>query len=211
MYTGIVQANLPIDTVTRKPGLLTFALTLPLTLSDAVTEGGSIAVNGCCFTVTHMQSVETGLRVTFDAIQETLDLTNIRLLEAGTLVNIERSARQNVEIGGHVISGHIVGTAEVLEITVSENNSRMTFKADPTWLRFIFDKGFLAVNGASLTVAAIDRDAETFSINLIPETLARTNFALLTPGSLVNIEVESQTQVIVETVERILAERYADA
>jgi len=153
----------------------------------------------------------TGLQVTFDVIQETLELTNIRLLEAGTLVNIERSARQNVEIGGHVISGHIVGTAEVLAISTSENNSRITFKADPTWLRFIFDKGFLAVNGASLTVAAIDRDAETFSINLIPETLARTNFALLTQGSLVNIEVESQTQVIVETVERIMAERYADA
>ena len=211
MYTGIVQANLPIDTVTRKPGLLTFALTLPLTLSDAVTEGGSIAVNGCCFTVTGMRPSGAGLQVTFDAIEETLALTNIRLFEAGTLVNIERSARQNVEIGGHVISGHIVGTAEVLEITLSVNNSRMTFKADPAWLRFIFDKGFLAVNGASLTVAAIDRAASTFSINLIPETLARTNFALLTQGSLVNIEVEAQAQVIVETVERIMAERYADA
>ena len=211
MYTGIVQANLPIDTVTRKSGLLTFALTLPLTLSDAVTEGGSIAVNGCCFTVTGMAPSGAGLQVTFDAIQETLELTNIHLLEAGTLVNIERSALQNVEIGGHVISGHIVGTAEVLAISVSENNSRMTFKADPAWLRFIFDKGFLAVNGASLTVAAIDRAASTFSINLIPETLARTNFALLTRGSLVNIEVESQTRVIVETVERIMAERYANA
>ena len=211
MYTGIVQANLPIDTVTRKLGLLTFTLTLPEHLAEAVTEGGSIAVNGCCFTVTGMAYSGVGLQVTFDAIQETLELTNIRLLEAGTLVNIERSARQNVEIGGHVISGHIVGTAEVLAITVSENNSRMTFKADPAWLRFIFDKGFLAVNGASLTVAAIDRAADTFSINLIPETLARTNFALLTRGSLVNIEVESQTRVIVETVERIMAERHANA
>ena len=156
MYTGIVQANLPIDSVTRKPGLLTFAVILPEQLSEAVTLGGSIAVNGCCFTVVTRQANASGLKVTFDAIQETQDLTNIRLLEAGTLVNIERSAKQDVEIGGHILSGHIIGTAEVVHIARSENNCRMTFKADPAWLKFVFDKGFLAVNGASLTVAASD-------------------------------------------------------
>ncbi len=208
MYTGIVQANLPIDTVTRQPGLLTFALILPETLSDAVTLGGSIAVNGCCFTVVTMQETAGGLRVSFDAIQETQDLTNIRLLEPGTLVNVERSAKQDVEIGGHILSGHIIGTAEVGNIAKSENNCRMTFQAHPAWLKFVFDKGFLAVNGASLTVAETDRAKSTFSINLIPETMSRTNFAVLTQGSLVNIEVESQTQVIVNTVERIMAERY---
>ena len=155
-----------------------------------------------------MQPEASGLRVSFDAIQETQDLTNIRLLEAGTEVNIERSAKQDVEIGGHILSGHIIGTAEVLSIVRTENNCRMTFKADPAWLKFVFDKGFLAVNGASLTVAATDREKSTFSINLIPETLSRTNFTELNQGSLVNIEVESQTQVIVNTVERIMAERY---
>ena len=73
----------------------------------------------------------------------------------------------------------------------------------------MFEKGYIAVNGASLTVAALDRSAQTFAINLIPETLERTNFSLLSVGDSVNIEVESQTQVIVDTVERIMAERYA--
>jgi riboflavin synthase len=103
-----------------------------------------------------------------------------------------------------------VDTAMVSDITVSENNKRLTFKGDPAWLKFVFNKGFLAVNGCSLTVAHLDRDQSTFAINLIPETLSRTNFELLKVGDEVNIEVESQTQVIVETVERVLAERFPD-
>ena len=78
-------------------------------------------------------------------------------------------------------------------------------------MKFVFEKGFLAVNGASLTVAKLDRNASQYSINLIPETLERTNFSLLSEGDLVNVEIESQTQVIVETVERVMAERFADS
>ena len=210
MYTGIVQACCPIDRAERRPGLLTFGITLPLEISGEVTLGASIAINGCCFTVTSMASVEAGLAVTFDAIQETQDLTNIRLIEVGTQVNVERSAKQNVEIGGHVLSGHIVGTAPVIDVLHTENNCRVTFKADPSWLKYVFEKGYLAINGASLTVAALDRDKNTFAVNLIPETLKRTNFSDFSSGSLVNIEIESQSQVIVDTVERVMAERFSD-
>ena len=209
MYTGIVQACLEIQLADRKPGLLTFGLTLPPELSEAVTLGASIAVNGCCFTVTSMAPKDLGLDVTFDAIAETQALTNLRDIEIGTQVNVERSAKQDVEIGGHVLSGHIIDTATVAEIEFTENNCRVMFKAGAAWLKYVFDKGYLAINGASLTVAAVDRDAGTFAINLIPETLKRTNFATLQVGDAVNIEVESQSQVIVDTVERIMAERYA--
>jgi len=108
-----------------------------------------------------------------------------------------------------VLSGHIVGTAEVVSIEKDENRCRMTFGTDAPWLKYVFEKGYIAVNGASLTVAALDRSAQTFAINLIPETLERTNFSLLSVGDPVNIEVESQTQVIVDTVERVMTERYA--
>lgn len=207
MFTGIVQAQLPVTQLTKKPGLSSFALTFPPELLQGLQTGASVAVNGVCLTVTQL----AGKQVHFDAIKETLALSNLRLLAEGSLVNVERSAKAGAEVGGHIMSGHVVGTASVLEVEKTENNRRLTFAADPSWLKFVFDKGFLGINGASLTVAQLDRQAACLAVNLIPETLARTNFASLTQGDLVNIEVEAQTQVIVETVERVLAERQQGA
>ena len=203
MYTGIVQDCLPIASLEKKEGLYTFSVQLPPELQHDLETGASVAINGVCFTVTRIEDGE----VFFDAISETLALSNIRFIEPGTRVNVERSAKADAEIGGHVLSGHVIGTAEVTEVEESPNNRRLTFAADPAWLKFVFEKGFLAVNGCSLTVAALDRAEDSFAINLIPETLERTNFSQLAAGDLVNIEVETQTQVIVETVERVLAER----
>jgi len=204
MYTGIVQAMLPIQTTVKKPGLLTFSIKLPESLRVDLELGASVAVNGCCFTVTKIQDEA----VFFDAIQETLEITNIDQLQPETMVNVERSAKSNAEIGGHILSGHIVDTAKVVSIQKIENNRRITFKGKADWMKYVFNKGFLALNGCSLTVAAIDQAREELSINLIPETLKRTNFQLLAEGDNVNIEVEQQTQVIVDTVERIMTERY---
>lgn len=206
MYTGIVQRMLPVAEAVKKPGLLTFRVDFDEEMLAELELGASVAFNGCCFTVTQID--ENG-RVSFDAIQETLDITNLKYIEVGSLLNVERSARSDAEVGGHILSGHIVDTAKVVEISESENNVRMTFAGDPEWLKYVFKKGFLAVNGCSLTVADLDRENRQFAINLIPETLARTNFARLQVGDEVNIEVESQTQVIVETVERIMAERFS--
>ena len=205
MYTGIVQEQLPILTIQKKNGMSTFSVDFPDYLLNQLETGASVAINGVCFTVT---SIENSV-VTFDAIRETLELSNIKYLEVGTMVNVERSAKQDAEVGGHVLSGHVIDTASVSEVESSENNCRMTFTGSSSWLKYVFNKGFLAINGASLTVADLDRDAATFSINLIPETLKRTNFSLMEKGDEVNIEIESQTQVIVDTVERVMAERYS--
>jgi len=204
MYTGIVQAMLPITIVDRKPGLMSFGLNIPLGMRDDLELGASVAVNGCCFTVTEIQEQA----VLFDAIAETLDLTNIKYLQKGTEVNVERSAKSDAEVGGHILSGHIIDVAAVVSIEDTDNNCRLTFQGNGDWMKYVFNKGYLAVNGCSLTVAAIDRTLNQFSINLIPETLRRTNFALLQEGDEVNIEIESQTQVIVDTVERVMEERY---
>lgn len=204
MYTGIVQAMLPITIIDKKPGLTSFGLNIPMEMRDGLELGASVAVNGCCFTVTEIQEQA----VLFDAIAETLDLTNIKHLCQGTEVNIERSAKSDAEVGGHILSGHIVDVASVVSIANTDNNRRITFQGKADWMKYVFNKGFLAVNGCSLTVAAIDNDLNQFSINLIPETMRRTNFALLDEGDEVNIEIESQTQVIVDTVERVMEERY---
>ncbi|MCB1645539.1 MAG: riboflavin synthase subunit alpha [Pseudomonadales bacterium] len=202
MYTGIVQALLPVETVERKPGLMTFSIRLPAELLPELTLGASVAINGTCFTVTTIDADQ----VWFDAIAETLAITNISELTVGSLVNVERSAKADAEIGGHILSGHIIGTAPVAEITDSENNRRLTFEGDPAWMKYVFTKGFLALNGASLTIAAVDGDK--FSVNLIPETMKRTNFGLMQMGDRVNVEIDQQTQAVVDTVERVMAERF---
>ncbi|MFT4719445.1 MAG: riboflavin synthase [Candidatus Azotimanducaceae bacterium] len=201
MYTGIVQAMLPIASLKKLSGLSTFSLLLPDSMMAELETGASVAVNGTCFTVTQI----AGTEVFFDAIEETLALTNLKAIEVGTQVNVERSARANAEVGGHVLSGHVVGTAVVVAIDSSENNQRLTFRGEPAWTKYVFNKGYLALNGASLTIA--EAVGDEFAVNLIPETLRRTNFALLSEGDLVNVEIEQQTQVIVDTVERVLAER----
>lgn len=205
MYTGIVQALLPVAEVEELTGLRRFHLDFPEALMDRLELGASVGLNGVCLTVTAIE----GSRVSFEAIAETLRITNLSGVENGTLVNVERSARAGVEVGGHILAGHVVDTAPVLTVENSENNRRLTFRGQPDWLKYVFNKGFLALNGASLTVADLDREATTFSVNLIPETLRRTNFDLLSEGDEVNVEVDQQTQAIVDTVERVLAERDA--
>ena len=204
MYTGIVRACLPIASIEKLDNLARFSIIFSDELLFELELGASVAVNGVCLTVSAILEGS----VFFDVIKETLELSNLKYLEKGTLVNIERSAKADAEIGGHPISGHVVGTAEVAAIEKPVNNYRLTFSSEKLWLKFIFEKGYLSVNGCSLTVAEVNRKAQQFSINLIPETLSRTNFRLLQVGDEVNVEVESQTQTIVETVERILDERF---
>lgn len=205
MYTGIVQEMLPIASVEMDGGIMRFAIDFPDALLTDLVVGASVSVNGTCFTVTSIE----GSTVYFDAISETLRITNIGELESGTLVNIERSAAAGAEIGGHILSGHVVDTAKILDIETKERNCRMTFLGDPDWMRYVFNKGYLAINGCSLTVADIDVEGACFSVNLIPETLRVTNFSLLAVGDRVNIEIDQQTQAIVDTVERTLERQRA--
>ena len=203
MYTGIIQDCLPISHLEKQEGLYSFSILFSKELLRDLKTGASVSVNGVCLTVTSIKGGE----VSFDAIKETLELTNIKVVEVGTFVNIERSAKYNIEIGGHIMSGHVVGTAEVADIEISPNNRRLTFRFDSEWLKYVFVKGFLGISGASLTVAMLNRENSEIAVNLIPETLDRTNFGLLEPGDEVNIEIEAQTQIIVDTVERLMAER----
>lgn len=203
MFTGIVQASLPLASLEKKPGLYSFSLHFNDVLREELELGASVAINGVCFTVTSIQGDE----VSFEAIEETIGLTNIKHLQPGTVVNVERSARAGAEIGGHPMSGHITGTARVKVVEDTENNRRIRFQTQCHWIKYMFHKGFLALNGASLTVADIDKKSGEFSVALIPETLKRTNFSLLSEGDEVNVEVDYQTQVIVDTVTQVLDER----
>lgn len=203
MYTGIIQHSLPVKSVLTKPGLVSFSIEFTNELLEGVKMGASVSIDGVCLTVSKMDGAE----VFFDAMEETLELTTIGLLKEGDLVNVLRSAKIGEENGGHEMAGHIIGMGEVVQVEMPENNHIITVKLNPDWMKYIFHKGFIGFHGASLTVVDPDYDAATFKVHLIPETLRITNFDALEVGSKVNIEIESKTQTMVDTVERMQREK----
>lgn len=202
MFTGIVQGIASLVSIEEKSNFRTHIIELPTELLPGLETGASVAHNGCCLTVTAIE----GNRVSFDLIKETLRITNLGELQVGDSINIERAAKFNDEIGGHLMSGHIATTAEVARILTSENNRQIWFKVqDQSLMKYILHKGFIGIDGISLTVGEVT--ATRFCVHLIPETLERTTLGKKKLGQRVNIEIDPQTQAIVNTVERVLASR----
>lgn len=202
MFTGIVQGTASLVSIEEKSNFRTHIIELPAELLPGLETGASVAHNGCCLTVTAID----GNHVSFDLIKETLRITNLGELEVGSIVNIERAAKFNDEIGGHLMSGHIATTAEISKILTSENNRQIWFKVqDQSLMKYILHKGFIGIDGISLTVGEVT--ATRFCVHLIPETLERTTLGKKKLGQRVNIEIDPQTQAIVDTVERVLASR----
>ncbi|SEH08040.1 riboflavin synthase subunit alpha [Candidatus Venteria ishoeyi] len=201
MFTGIVQGQAKVLRFEKKSQAAHLVLELPADLRDKIALGGSIAVNGACLTVTAFE----GAQVSFDLIMETLRVTNLGDLQPGSLVNVERAAKFNDEIGGHLLSGHVHTVAEISAIEQPEDNRVLTFKLEPQWQKYILNKGYIGLNGCSLTIAEVLENQ--FKVYLIPETLRITTFGTLQTGARVNIEIDTQTQAVVDTVERVLAQR----
>ena len=205
MFTGIVQGIAIVEGVTSATGMSTFAIRLPDSKTDGVNDGASVAINGTCLTVTRI--AENTLF--FDAMHETLRLTTLGGLVPGDTVNFERAARIGDEIGGHLLSGHIHSTANVAQILRPENNVTIWLEVPDQWARYIFPKGYIAINGASLTIGEVE--GNRFNIHLIPETWRATTFGAIKEGMKVNIEIDSQTQTIVDTLARMGYDRPASA
>ncbi|WP_291968623.1 riboflavin synthase subunit alpha [Candidatus Symbiopectobacterium sp.] len=204
MFTGIVQGTAPVVSIDEKTNFRTHVVKLPPELLTGLVTGASIANNGCCLTVTAID----GDRVSFDLMKETLRLTNLGDITPGDLVNIERAAKYGDEIGGHVMSGHIMCTAEVVKILTSENNHQIWFRlSDESQMNYVLHKGFIGIDGISLTVGEVTRSR--FCVHLIPETLQRTTLGQKRLGNRINIEIDPQTQAVIDTVERVLAQRQA--
>lgn len=200
MYSGIVQGAFPVRHVTRREGALSYSVELPAALSADLQRGYSVSIDGVCQTVAQLE----GNLVSFDAHEETLRVTTIGELVPGSLVNVERSLKANEENGGHAVSGHVDGTVEVVEVRESPNNHVLVLRVPEHLSKYVFNKGFVALHGASLTASNWDERARTFTVYLIPETLRLTNFGQKRVGARLNLEVERQTQVLVDTIERTL-------
>ncbi|SFD00981.1 riboflavin synthase subunit alpha [Pseudoalteromonas denitrificans] len=204
MFTGIVQTQATVISVSELQGIKRLVLSVPGQYLQHLDLGASIAINGCCLTVVHF---ELGIRdvvgqVYFDIIDETLRLTNLGLLIQGQKVNFERSVCFGTELGGHIVSGHIHTTAVLSDINYSGDNCSFKFTVDNNWMKYIIHKGFVSINGASLTVG--DVNESSFYVHLIPETLKITNLGLANVNDKINIEVDQQTYTIINTVERYM-------
>jgi riboflavin synthase len=198
MFTGIVQGTGTVVAITHTTGYAQFVIDLP---PHAMRPeiGASISLAGTCMTVVAVDDS----RIIVDAMTETLAKTTLREWEIGTRINVERSARFGDEIGGHILSGHITTTAQITAIEHPENNHILELTLAPQYMKYLFPKGFIALAGASLTIVGVKTAANTFTVHLIPETLRATTFASHTIGDFVNVEFDTVTQTIVDTVERI--------
>ena len=194
MFTGIVQEiGIILEREETDSGI---SLTIATSESflEKLTIGASIAVNGVCLTVVEF----FGDSVRFDVIPETLRVTNLNIVTKDSRVNLERSLKFGDEVGGHVLSGHISCTASS-RLVKSDDEVELILSCPKEWMNYIFHKGYVAVNGASLTVAK--KESDNFSVFLIPETLKATNLHEVLVEDLLNIEVDQTTYAAVKATE----------
>jgi riboflavin synthase len=203
MYSGITRGLFPVVSLEPRTGVTRFAVELNAALSADVELGASIAIDGVCLSVV----AQEGPRVSFEAIAETQGRTTLDALAIGRLVSVERSCKVGDELGGHDVFGHVIGTGQVLARSFVGEQLDLTIGVPPAWLKYILPKGFIALDGSSLTVSEA-RTRDSFGVHLIPETLRLTSFTQRNVGDRVNVELDARTVAIVDTVERVLNERY---
>jgi len=183
MFTGLVELMATIVEVNAAPPGRRIVVAAP-DFAGSVAIGDSIAVNGCCLTVIEVRDAN----LAFDAGPETLERTNLGQLVAGSSVNLERSLRVGDRLGGHFVTGHTDGVATLTERVETPGETRMTFRTDAALTQMMILKGSLAVDGVSLTLTDVSEGS--FSVALIPHTLAMTTLGSLTVGDAVNLETD---------------------
>ncbi|TPE52862.1 riboflavin synthase subunit alpha [Maribrevibacterium harenarium] len=203
MFTGIVQGIAQVAQCQPIGRNMRLEVRFPVGVMADQQLGASVAINGVCLTVAKIE----GDYLSFDVIDTTLALTNIGILNAGDTVNFERAAKMGDEVGGHVMSGHIMTTVTVSQVEKIEQSVHIRFQVNnhQDERRYLFDKGYVGLNGASLTISAIGDD--WIEVSLIPETLRLTTFGTIKVGDKVNLEIDAHTQATVDTVERVLKQR----
>ena len=201
MFTGIVEELGVVEALEDQGDALRLTVRGPHVTVDAGL-GDSIAVNGCCLTVAE----RAGETFTADVMRETLDKTSLGALEPGARVNLERAVTPTSRLGGHIVQGHVDGTGRVVRRTPSEHWEVVEVTVPPALAHYLVAKGSITVDGVSLTVVDVDDVTGTFTVSLIPETLARTTLGLKQPGEPVNLEVD----VIAKYVERLVVTGSAD-
>lgn len=204
MFTGITRGLAPVTELASAPDLVDYVVDLG-PLAEGLAIGASVAVDGVCQTAVSIE----GTRVRFQAIRETLQRTTLDTLALGRMLSIERSRKVGDEIGGHDVAGHVIGTGTIAVRRMdgpSGNDVAFRISVPATWMKYLLHKGFVALDGSSLTIGEVDPSG-FFWVHLIPETLRVTGFAAKREGDRINVELDPHTVSIVDTVERVLAQR----
>ena len=199
MFTGLIEERGTITAIEQLPDAVRLTVSGNTALQGAQ-QGDSIAVSGVCLTVVEHDATS----FTADVMEQTLAMTTMRNASVGLPVNLERAAELGSRLGGHIVQGHVDGTAEVLSITPSEDWTVIRFCLSRELAPLLVDKGSITVDGVSLTVSNISAPSESsqwFEVSLIPETLAVTTLGLRSVGDAVNLE----TDIIARQVARMLA------
>ena len=200
MFTGIIEELGVVEAIEDQGDAVRLTVRGPHVTTDAAL-GDSISVNGCCLTVAQRD----GETFTADVMRETLDKTSLGALEPGTRVNLERAVTASSRLGGHIVQGHVDGTGTVVRREPSEHWELVEVSLPDGLSRYLVDKGSITVDGISLTVVSVSTSStgrgDSFTVSLIPETLARTTLGFKQPGDPVNLEVD----VIAKYVERLVA------
>lgn len=193
MFTGLVEEIGRVDSVEQQGDAVRLGIAATTVVEDAQL-GDSIAVNGVCLTVAELGE-DTFIA---DVMQESLNRSSLGELEIGSAVNLERAVLPTTRLGGHIVQGHVDGTAQLLSRTPSENWEVLRFSLPQDLAHYVVEKGSIAVQGTSLTVSAVGKDY--FEVSLIPTTLRDTVFGSLEPGATVNLEVD----VVAKYVEKMV-------
>jgi riboflavin synthase len=198
MFTGIVEKVAQVTGVADGPGFRRLTVALGL---DEVKSGQSIAINGCCLTVAEVGAAgQAPGEVAFDVIKESLEKTNLGLLNEGDGVNIERSLRAGDRIDGHFVQGHVDGRAILMEAAAGTEETRLTIESPFELAKYIVPKGSVAIDGVSLTVATVR--GNVFEVALIPTTLRLTTLGTRQRGWPLNLETDVMSKTIVSWLER---------
>jgi riboflavin synthase len=197
MFTGIVEEVGEVLAVREDAEVVVLTVRGPTVTADAG-HGDSIAVNGVCLTVIDPDG-SAGDTFTVELVPETLKRSSLAAVTSGARVNLERAVAAGGRLGGHIMQGHVDGVATLLRRIPAERSDELVFSLPPDLARYVVEKGSIAVDGVSLTVADVTDD--TFAVALIPTTLANTTLGVGQPGDTVNIEVD----VIAKYVEKLVA------
>ena len=187
MFTGIVEETGVVEKI--RPTARSIELTVRAKeTARGLSPGGSMAVNGCCLTAVNISTRAKSKSVQFDLLKETWRLTNLQFAKSGSLVNLERPLRANAELGGHFVTGHIDGLGRIVRWERSGQDHVLDIAATPEVMRYVVHKGSIAVDGISLTVAAVQK--KSFRIWIIPHTFEITALRERKVGDAVNLETD---------------------
>ena len=193
MFTGIVSGVASIQSVEDKGSFWAISVDL-VGFKEGLEIGASVSLDGVCLTVVSID----GNIVHFDIIEETLNRTTLGEIKTGDNVNVERSLKLGDELGGHILSGHVLTTAKIMEKVENEGSVNLLIENKEEFSDYILQKGYVAIDGMSLTIGTVTEDY--FSLHIIPETLRITTIKSKSVGDKVNIEIDSRTQAIVDTI-----------